>query len=127
MRLWLLKTALPWVWENRRLILVLVAAGALYGYGRYNGASTVKVRWAAAIVAEREAAQKEKDAAQQRANEHSASYQAEIAKQRRTINQLDKVIKNEIAKSYSTCVANDDLARLWQDTFSHADGGAAVR
>lgn len=117
---------LPWLRANWRIILILVAAGLLYGAGRHNGASTVKARWTAALLAEQVQAANDKQELQNRANAQSASYQRDLARRQKTINALSKELKNEIHTHYAGCIAGDDIVSLWGKTFNApADDSAA--
>lgn len=67
-----------------------------------------------------------KEQAYQLGHAHSTAYQAEIARQRNLINNLDRMLKYEIDKHYAGCAVNDDIVRLWRQTFT-ATGSASPR
>lgn len=120
-------TGLSWAKVNWKLLSVIAVLASVYFVGAHRGAVSEHRRYEAKMQLGRDRAQKEKDAAQLRANQHSASYEAEIAKQKQTIISLGRTLQYEIKRSYATCTANDDIVRLWHQTFPAAAGNNTAR
>lgn len=111
--------------NNWKLIVGALIVGSLVLYGYRWGAGRVQADWDESARLQRELTQAAIDRAQASANKHSALYQAEIAKQKQTVTQMERILHYEINRSYSQCIATDELVRVWRQAFDPALPGPA--
>lgn len=79
------------------LMVVAIAAGT-YWQGRKDGSASVQVKWDAAIIAQRDAAEADRKAQQQKAQALSRRYEARIATQATTSREIASQLEIALAK-----------------------------
>jgi len=95
-------------------ILFLVAVVGSYIQGRTDGSAATQVKWDAAIIAARDAAEADRKAQQQKAAALSKRYEARIATQATTSREIASQLEIALAQKplSAACVVSDGVLNL---------------
>lgn len=127
MPLGLIKIVGLWVWNNRKLVAILLAAGSLVLWGYRWGAGSVQADWDAAN-AMRIAAQ-EKDRAERQAlsDRKDASNARTLAKLNEQVNSLSRSLYHATNDPAYRCVPTPDGLHALNDIIAAASRAAIQR
>lgn len=95
-------------------ILVVAIAASTYWQGRKDGSASVQVKWDRAIIAQRDAAEADRKAQQQKAAALSKRYEARIATQAKTSREIASQLEIALGKANlpAACVVDDGVREL---------------
>lgn len=95
MPLIMLKTISLWLWNNRKLVAVLIVAGSIFFFGHHVGAAGVERRWAAAEQARLDAVEADRLKRQAEADAKEAALVKKNAELQNTVNSLFRSLSHE--------------------------------
>jgi len=92
-------------------LMVVAIAASTYWQGRKDGSASVQVKWDAAIIAARDAAEADRKAQQQKAAALSRRYEARIATQATTSREIASQLEIALGKANlpAVCTVSDGL------------------
>lgn len=95
-------------------LMVVAIAASTYWQGRKDGSASVQVKWDADIIAQRDAAEADRKAQQQKAAALSRRYEARIATQATTSREIASQLEIAIGKANlpAACVVSDGVLNL---------------
>ena len=92
-------------------LMVVAIAASTYWQGRKDGSASVQVKWDQAIIAQRDAAEADRKAQQQKAQALSRRYEARIATQATTSREIASQLEIALGKANlpAACVVSDGV------------------
>lgn len=95
-------------------LMVVAIAASTYWQGRKDGSASVQVKWDQSIIAQRDAAEADRKAQQQKAAALSRRYEARIATQATTSREIASQLEIALAKKPlpAACVVDDGVRDL---------------
>ncbi len=92
-------------------VMVVAIAASTYWQGRKDGSASVQVKWDQSIIAQRDAAEADRKAQQQKAQALSRRYEARIATQAATSREIASQLEIALGKANlpAACVVGDGV------------------